>query len=326
MTDRNRKSQALWITGSGNCELRVTDLPECAAGEVVVSTLYSAVSRGTESLVFSGGVPADVASLMRAPHQEGEFPWPVKYGYCNVGRVTSGPAELLGRAVFTLYPHQDLFAVPGEVVTLIPDSVPLERAALAANMETALNAVWDAKVKAGDRVTIVGGGVVGCLVAFLASGYPGTEVELVDVEPSRAAVAAELGCAFRRPAEASGGRDVVFHASACSSGLETALSVAGQEAELVELSWYGDQPVSAPLGLHFHPRRLRIRCSQVGQLPAEQKARWSYKRRLRKALELCEAPELDCLISSRTPFMQLASAYSGLLGGGGLCHLVVYDQ
>ena len=230
----------------------------------MVRTLFTGVSRGTETLVFRGGVPESQHAVMRAPFQEGDFPAPVKYGYLAVGVVEHGPAELLGRTVFCLYPHQTRFVVPAGAVTPIPDDVPPERAVLAGTVETAVNALWDAAPLVGDRVAVVGGGMVGCSVAAILAGIPGARVELVDTDPSRAAVAEALGVGFAAPPDATGDCDLVVHASATDAGLARSLELLAAEGEVVELSWYGDRRVSVPLGEAFHSKRLTVRGSQVG--------------------------------------------------------------
>jgi threonine dehydrogenase-like Zn-dependent dehydrogenase len=263
---------------------------------------------------------------MRAPFQAGDFPGPLKYGYASVGRVESGPAELAGRTVFCLFPHQTSYVVPATAAHLVPDDVPAARAVLAANMETALNGVWDARVLPGDHVTVVGGGTVGCLVAWLAGRIPGCDVQLVDIAPDREAVARQLGVRFALPLAATPGRDVVIHASGAPSGLDTALSLAGFEATVVELSWYGDRPVTAALGKAFHAQRLTLKSSQVGQVPAERRARWTYPRRMAAALALLADPALDALISSECAFDDLPGLMPSLTSATSrtLCHRVRY--
>jgi threonine dehydrogenase-like Zn-dependent dehydrogenase len=263
---------------------------------------------------------------MRAPFQAGDFPGPVKYGYASVGRVMAGPGPLRDRMVFSLYPHQTRYVVPAAAVFLVPADVPAGRAVLAANTETALNGVWDAGVSPGDRVTVVGGGTVGCLVAWLAARIPGTEVELVDVAGARAATAERLGVAFAPPDRASHDRDVVVHASGSSEGLDSALAVAGFEARVVELSWYGDRPVHAALGKAFHAQRLTLVSSQVGHVPADRRARWTTRRRLAKALTLLADPALDALISGESAFDALPDTMTAIAtdAGGTLCHRVRY--
>ena len=294
-------------------------------GDVVVQALYSGVSRGTELTVFRGRVPPSEHERMRAPHQVGDFPWPVKYGYSSVGRVVEGPSNLAGRDVFCLFPHQNVYVVPAESVVPLPAGVSARRAVLAANLETALNGVWDAEVRPGDRVSVVGAGVVGTLVAYLAARSPGPAVELIDVDAAKAAVAAALGVAFAEPSFGSGDADVVVHASATAGGLETALSLAGREATVLELSWYGNARPALPLGEGFHAKRLRLQSSQVGNLPAVQRARWTHRRRLELALSLLEDPRLDALCTSHGSLDELPQTMQRLAGGAaGLCHVIEY--
>ena len=323
-------ARAWWVTGAGKGEILETPLmvPEEAenSGEfVTVESFYSGISRGTESLVFHGRVPKTEYARMRAPFQEGDFPWPVKYGYANVGRVVDGPAELCGKMVFCLYPHQDRYRVPVAAVTPLPAGLPPERAILAANMETAVNGLWDGLPGIGDRIAVVGLGVVGLLVAWLASRIPGTRVTAIDTNPDRQAVAEALGLVFST-GSAPDDHDLVVHASGYPSGLETALSLAGQEATLVEMSWYGDQPVSAPLGAAFHPRRLTLKSSQVGQISPVRVPRWDYRKRLALALELLQDETLDVLISGECRFDDLPKSMARILidGRNTLCHRIVY--
>jgi threonine dehydrogenase-like Zn-dependent dehydrogenase len=252
-------ARAFWTVAPGRGEIRAAPLRTPRADEVLVQALCSGISRGTESLVFAGRVPASQYSAMRCPFQEGEFPAPVKYGYASVGRVVSGPPSLQGRRVFCLHPHQDRYVVPADAVTPLPDAVPDARGVLAANMETAVNALWDAAPRLGDRVAVIGAGVVGCIAAALAARIPGVRVELIDVDPRRASVASKLGCAFASPAQATGDADLVIHASGSAAGLATALGLAGFEATVLEMSWYGDRAVPAPFGEAFHSRRLTLR-------------------------------------------------------------------
>jgi threonine dehydrogenase-like Zn-dependent dehydrogenase len=299
------KGRAFWTVGREQGEIRDEALREPGEGEVLVQATYGAVSRGTELLVFQGRVPESEHQRMRAPFQVGEFPYPVKYGYSNVGRVLAGPKELVGRSVFCLYPHQTHYVVPRSAVMPLPDGVPEGRAVLAANLETALNGFWDAGVSACDRVAVVGAGVVGSLVAYLATRCPGVVVELVDVDPSKAAVARALGADFKLPGEASGNADVVIHASGSPDGLRAALSLAGNEATVAELSWFGASVVELPLGEAFHSKRLRLQASQVGSLPANRRARWTNGRRLGAALGLLTDARLDALLARDTRFEEL---------------------
>ncbi len=322
-------AHAFWVVAPGRGEIRQETPAPPSASDVVVRTLYSGISRGTESLVFHGRVPPSEYQRMRAPFQQGDFPGPVKYGYANVGRVEQGPAGLVGRLVFSLYPHQTRFVVPADAVHLVPDDVPVRRAVLAANMETALNGVWDARIVPGQRVAVVGAGTVGCLVARLAARIPLCDVELVDTNPARAGVARALGAKFATPesADVVGNADVVVHTSGTGAGLATALSLAGMEATVVDLSWYGDQTVTLPLGGAFHSRRLTIASSQVGQVSPAQRARWTTGRRLAAALKLLADPALDVLLTGETAFRHLPDAMPRLAAspGNAICHSVTYD-
>lgn len=320
------EARAFWIVEPGRGEIRGEKLAPPAPEDVLVRALYSGVSRGTETLVFKGAVPRSEFQRMRAPFQAGEFPAPVKYGYSNVGLVEAGPEAIRGRAVFCLYPHQTRYVVPATTVYALPDDVPPARAVLAANLETAVNGLWDAAPRVGDRVAVLGAGTVGCLVAWLATRMPGTEVELLDIDSRKQAVAAALGVAFRHPSSATRDVDVVIHASGSAEGLETALELAGFEATVVELSWFGDRRPRIALGEAFHSRRLTLKSSQVGAIAAEQRSRWSRVRRMQLVFKLLAAPELDALISGESRFEELPETLASLAAGtdGGLCERIAY--
>ncbi len=319
-------AQAFWVAEPGRGEIRTEELRRPGSGEVVVRALYSGISRGTEALVFSGRVPHSEWARMRAPFQVGEFPGPVKYGYSVAGIVEQGPAELMGRQVFVLHPHQTRFVVPATAVQVLPDEVPPARAVLAANLETALNGIWDARPHVGDRIAVIGAGTVGMLTAWLASRLPECVVQLVDLNPRREMVARALGVPFATPDAAAGDADVVIHASGSPSGLELALTVAALEATIVEMSWFGDQPVSLPLGGAFHSKRLTIVSSQVGRLAPAQRARWDHDRRMQLALGMLRDPALDAVITGESPFESLPEVMAGLAHtpGEALCHRIRY--
>ena len=319
-------ANAFWTLAPGVGELRRAPLPAPGEGEVRVRTLFSGVSRGTEALVFRGRVPRSEWSRMRCPFQAGDFPGPVKYGYVSVGVVEEGPAALQGQEVFCLYPHQDRYVVPAAAVTPLPTGLPAGRAVLAANMETALNGCWDAAPRLGDRIAVIGAGVVGALTAWLCAAIPGTRVRLVDVSPARAELARALGVDFHLADEAPADNDLVIHASGNPEGLRQALFLAGDEARVVEMSWYGDREVTLPLGEAFHSRRLKLISSQVGRLPGERAPRWDYARRLTLALELLRDARLDALISGESDFAELPAVMPRLAAGAGevLCHRLRY--
>jgi NADPH:quinone reductase-like Zn-dependent oxidoreductase len=330
-------TNAFWVTAAGEgailpatydlCPVEGADSPA-----VAVRALYSGISRGTESLVFNNRVPPSEYDSMRAPFQEGDFPFPVKYGYASVGRVVSGPGALAGQSVFCLFPHQDHYQVPASAVVPLPPGLPESRAVLAANMETAINGLWDASPRVGERIAVVGLGVVGLLVAWLASRIPGTRVAAVDINPHRKAVAHSLGLDFQAHCEQDD-HDLVIHASGHPQGLEAALALAGHEGRIIEMSWYGEQPVPVSLGRTFHSRRLTIRSSQVGNLHPDQRPRWRHRDRMVLALELLRDDVLDHLISGETDFESLPEVMPVLAGNKAdglvsdtLCHRIVYPE
>ncbi len=315
---------ALWYVAPRECALNDLPLPRRGPEDCLVRTLWSGVSRGTERLVFEGRVPVAEHERMRAPFQEGAFPFPVKYGYCAVGIVEEGPPALLGETVFCLYPHQDRFVVPASRVSHVPKTVPARRAVLAANIETALNAHWDAGSGPADRIVVVGGGVLGLLSAFIGARLPGAQVTLVDIDPARAALAAALGFGFAQPQDCPGDADLVFHASASAAGLATAIGAAGFEARIVELSWYGEGAVAVPLGGAFHSKRLQLVSSQVGQVSPSRRSRFDYARRTQAALALLADERLDALISEEIAFAEAPARLPALFEGKGITAVLRY--
>src|SRR3954468_14817352 len=320
-------AHAFWLRAPGSGEIRRATLPEPGQGDVVVRTLCSGVSRGTETLVFRGGVPPSQYAAMRAPFQDGDLPGPVKYGYLNVGAVEEGPSKLRGRTVFCLYPHQTAYVVPAAAVVVVPEGVPPARAVLAGTVETAVNALWDVAPRLGDRVTVVGAGMVGCCVARVLRRFPAVQVTLVDVDAGRADVAAALGVDFALPSDAADGRDLVVHASATSAGLQRSLDLLAPEGTVIDLSWYGDSEVQLSLGGAFHSRRLGIRASQVGTLSPARSARRTTADRLALALDLLRDPAFDALITGQSPFGELPDVMARLAAGSlpAICHTITYD-
>lgn len=319
-------ARALWYVAPFEAALRDEAIPAPARDQVLVHTRWSAISRGTERLVWSGRVPRSEFERMRAPMQSGEFPFPVKYGYACVGTVVDGPETLRGRAVFSLHPHQSAFVADADAVLAVPDAVPMRRAVLAAHAETALNACWDAGVLPGMRIAVIGAGTVGALVAWLAARVPGTEVTLVDLRPDRAALAAALGAHFALPPGVPAGCDRVFHASASDAGLATALAAAGDEAMVVELSWYGAQRTSVALGDTFHAARLGLFSSQVGRVAPAMRARWTRRRRLAAALALLDDDRLDALLAPDLPLAAVPAALTAVFTSeaGPPCPVIVH--
>ena len=326
MHDDPVTARAFWVRSPGSAGIQSEALAPLAPGEVQVRTLYSGISRGTESLVYSGSVPQSQYEAMRAPFQSGDFPGPVKYGYISVGVIEEGPADRIGERVFCLYPHQDRYRVPGSAALPLPADLPPGRAVLAANMETAINALWDAAPTVGDRILVIGAGVLGLLAAWLCRQIPGAEVTLIDVNPARGDIARTWGLPFALQADPGAEADLVIHASGNPAGLEQALNAAGREATIVELSWYGNRRVPLPLGEAFHSRRLLLKSSQVGRVPPHRSVRWDFRRRLALALDLLRDERLDRLITGESPFDQLPEVLAQLSTDPGdtLCHRIRY--
>jgi NADPH:quinone reductase-like Zn-dependent oxidoreductase len=312
------EARAFWTIAPGSGEIRGETLPTAGSDQILVRTLASGVSRGTEALVFAGRVPPSQHQAMRAPLMGGQFPFPVKYGYSAVGRTNDG------RRVFVLHPHQDVFLAPAAMCIALPDAVPTRRAVLAANMETALNVVWDAVPLAGERMLVIGAGVVGMLTASLLARIPAARVTVVDIDPTREALARRLGCAFASPDRAPHEQELMVHASASEAGLRLALDCAAFEARIVEASWFGDAAPSVPLGEAFHARRLRLIASQVGAVAPAMRGRRSHGERLATALELLADPVYDTLLDGPTRFDDMPEAMPRILAPGGLCHIITY--
>lgn len=314
------KARAYWMTGPGQGELREEALAPPRDDECLVCSLASGVSRGTEALVFAGRVPPSQYQAMRAPLMGGAFPFPVKYGYCAVGLTDAG------QRVFVLHPHQDRFIASAAMCIPVPGSVPTPRAVLAANMETALNLLWDAAPLPGERMLVVGAGVLGLLTAALLARIPAAEVTVVDINPARAPVAAALGCAFAAPEDAPMEQELVVHCSASASGLRLCLAHAAFEGRIVEASWYGDAAPGVPLGEAFHARRLRLIASQVGAVAPSMRGRRTHAQRLALALALLADARFDALLEGPTPFLALPMAMPDILQPGGLCHVITYGD
>lgn len=318
---------AFWLREPGAGEIRAETLRTPGPDDVCVRTLYSGVSRASEALVFRGGVPPSQHTIMRAPFQDGDFPAPVKYGYLNVGIVEQGPSALLGKRVFCLYPHQTRYVVPADAVLVVPDDVPSARAVLAGTVETAVNGLWDAAPLVGDRIAVVGAGMVGLCVARLLAQIVGVEVTVLDVDGSRADAAASLGARFAFAADAPSGCDLVMHTSGTSAGLQLSLDMLGPEGTVVDLSWYGDAEVRLSLGAAFHSSRLSIRSSQVGAVAPARRRRRTTRQRLEFALSLLKDPAFDAVITGESPFEQLPDVMARLADGRlrALCHIVSYE-
>lgn len=321
------QARAFWITAPGEGSIQTQAIAPRASDELTVRALYSGISRGTERLIWQGRVPTSQYQRMRAPFQNGEFPAPIQYGYASVGVVEAGPDDWLGQTLFALYPHQDRYNLPIDSAFPLPAGLPAARAILTANAETALNACWDACPRPGEQIRVVGAGVVGSLVASLCHSLPGTDVELIDINPARQAIAEALNLRFASPDQARGDADQVIHTSATEAGLDLALKLAGDDAQVTEISWFGDLAPHVALGEAFHSRRLTLRSSQVGQMNPRMRARWDYRRRLQKALDIVAAhPEWAALIDAESAFEDLPETMAHIAASDGLCHRIRYEE
>ncbi|WP_458107450.1 zinc-binding alcohol dehydrogenase [Arthrobacter sp. R3-55] len=319
------EAHAYWVTETGDGELRQEALPARQEGEALVRTLYSGVSRGTERVVHEGRVPERVADLMQAPHQEGDFPGPVKYGYLSVGTVEQGPEQWVGKTVFSLHPHQDFYVIPTSQLTAIPEDVPAKRAVLTGIVEVAINALWEAGPRLGDRVAVVGGGLVGGVLATLLQKYPLSRLQLVDADPEKRKLAETINIEFAEPEVAKSDNDIVFHCSASDDGLKLSLQLAGDDSDVIELSWFADKEVTLPLGEDFHARRLNIRSSQVGAVALPRRHRRTNAQRLEQAARELKDPLFDTFLTSECQFRNLPTTLVKLFERpGGFCHVVAY--
>jgi threonine dehydrogenase-like Zn-dependent dehydrogenase len=323
------KARAFWTIAPGMGEIRHHDLPAPRPGEALVMTRASAISRGTERLVFLGRVPDSQWPAMRAPLQYGDFPFPVSYGYAAVGVAMQGPDALRGRRVFCLHPHHDAFVAPSAMCIPVPDAVPDHRAVLAANMETAVNVMWDARPLAGERALVIGAGVVGLLIAALLSRIPGIELDICDIDPARREAAEALGLRFCAPDAAPADRDLIIHASASAPGLQLAFTRAAFEGRIVEASWFGQRQVALSLGEAFHAKRLSLVSTQVGAVAPAMRGRRSHAERLALALELLADARFDALLGPAIPFAELPARMAEVLtppegAPQPLCPLVTY--
>lgn len=325
-------ARALWYIHPGQAEIRTERLatPSDVLSDqtCLVRAAYSAISRGTESLIFHGRVPASEFERMKSPFMDGQFPFPVKYGYCHVGQVIQGPDSLRGQYVFSLSPHQTLVRHQSSALVPVPSTVSPMRAVLAANMETALNAVWTGKPSACDHIAVVGAGLVGLLVAYLCRDLPGARITVIDPQPTRARICERLGLRYAASPEGIGNCDLVFHTSASAAGLASALALAGNEATVIELSWYGDQNVAVPLGHAFHSQQIKLISCQVGHIEASHAPRWDYRRRLTAAMAMLRDPDLDALLEAPIAFDDLPATVSDIFkpGSDRLCQVIQYPD
>ncbi|MGB3763440.1 MAG: zinc-binding alcohol dehydrogenase [Ornithinimicrobium sp.] len=324
------QASSFWSSGAGSGEVRTHVVARPGPGEVLVRALHSGISRGSESLVYTGQVPPSVSTAMRAPFQEGDLPGPVKYGYLSVGEVielgSTGSHLRLGQRVFALFPHQDRYVIPVEAATIVPDDVPSRRAVLAGVVETAINVVWDATPRWGERIAVLGCGLVGASVCALLRDFPLARLVVVDPQPRSVALAARLGIESLTPEQVTAEFDTVVHCSGTQDGLALGLSLLAFEGQLVETSWFGQHSPVVPLGAEFHSRRLTIRASQVSTVAPSMRERRTRRDRMAAALAELRDPFYDSLLTGSTTLADLPETMAGIASGHmpGWCQVVDY--
>ena len=299
------KAHGLWFLGANQFSIREETLRSPSTPYCVVKSICSGISQGTEQLVYSEAVPESIQHQMRCPYMGGDFPFPIKYGYSLVGEVVEGPENIVGRNVHMLHPHQDYGCVHPRDIYLLDDGILPEKAILASNMETAVNAVWDSQVTLGDRVLVVGFGNVGSLVARILSLSMGVEMFVTDTSALKRSMAQKMGFNVCEISQLKEEFDISFNVSASADGLQTAIDAVGYEGKIIELSWYGNRAVSLQLGGDFHIQRKTIISSQVSHIPSHRLARWDTIRRKKLVFSLLKQPEFEEHVTHNLRFSEL---------------------
>jgi len=306
------RTNTLWHLSKSQSAILSINQTKRKETDVEIKSLYSLISTGTERLVAAGQVPISLHQKMRVPYMKGHFTFPLKYGYSLVGEVQSEGAWQ-GQLVHLMHPHQDRLWVEEAALTLIPKGLSPKVATLASNMETALNAVWDSQVTVGDRVVIIGFGMIGALVTRLLSLLPAVQVYVVEVNEYRQELVQEMG--FNLLPKGMQDFDCSFHTSASSSGLQQAIDLVGEEGTIIELSWYGARETTVQLGGNFHYQRKRIISSQVGQISSTKIARWTYKRRKKLVFDLLKNPVFEAHLTQELSLSEAPAFFEQLRTG-----------
>jgi threonine dehydrogenase-like Zn-dependent dehydrogenase len=297
------RSHALWHRSASESEIITGDIRKEEGKELLVESFFSLVSIGTERTVALGMVPPEIREQMKVPYMEGSFSFPCKYGYSLVGKIIRGPAGLKNRFVHLMHPHQDMAWVHPSSVFPLPDGIPPRRAVLAGNMETAVNALWDSEISVGDSVLIAGFGIVGALIALLASCIPGVAIVVLETNEKRRSLAAKLGFdLFENFRTGNTPFDAALNTTGDENALQICIDNTGFESQVTEVSFYGTKAVSVRMGGNFHISRKRIAVSQVSNLPLKKLARWDHLRRKQLVYNLLKDNRFDCLVENAVPF------------------------
>ncbi len=306
-------AHALWHVDPAHSVLRQQTLGKLTPGECLVKTRFSMVSLGTERLVCKGGMSPEAYGPMTVPYMQGAFSFPLTYGYSLTGEVIDGPQEWLGERVHAMHPHQDLCVIHSHDLTVVPGNVPLDRAVLASNLETAVNGVWDGQPIMGQRVLVIGYGLIGALIAHLVKPIPGIELHIHDIRGSRKELAIANGHHVWDAAESQpGDYDLIFHTSASSAGLQFAIDHTREEGRVIEMSWYGNQTVNLDLGASFHYGRNRIISSQVSRIASPALPHFDHHRRKSLIFQLLADDAYHKFLGEGIVFDQSPSFFSDL--------------
>ena len=293
------KTKSYWIDKKNKGYFKFGEISSINSNEIVVKTLFSGISYGTEKLVYSGKVPKSQRNLMKCPYQEGDFGNDIKYGYINVGKVVDGDKSYLGNNIFSLYPHQDFYKIPSNEALIIPNKIPLSRCLLIPNLETAINAVWDTLPSAGDRILVIGAGIVGLLTAYLINKIPGVNLFIVDKDPSKRKITKKLGINFLDAIPKKFDARFIYECTGDHRILNSLKNNITVNSTICVLSWYGDKKSDIALGENFFSKRAKLIMSQVSKIsPARYDLNNQDRRKI--ALDILDASnDLDHLIEKK---------------------------
>ena len=320
----NYTAQSFWVNkkrGSIKKELLNQSLGN---DELLVKAYYSGISYGTEKIVHDSQVPANQYEFMRAPHQVGEFNKEVKYGYLSVGKVVVGPKSMMNKMVYTMFPHQSMYILKSSLATLIPSHIPYKRALLTANMETAINAMWDSQPSIGDNTYVIGAGIVGILMAYVLSSTFGIKVTVIDNNASKKKLCKFFNIDFENNINCIKDPDIIFECSGNASVLSDLINNSTLETKICILSWYGKQQSKIKMGENCFSRRLEIIFSQVGNITPIQSKKWDNLSRRALALKLLDNKKLDSLIDKQEIKLKELPNFFKKGNTNGLCKVVKY--
>ena len=318
------KSYSLWIDKKKRSIIKHNRIVyKKNSKTVLVKTIYSGISKGTEKLISSKMVSKNQFELMQAPFQKGNFNLPIKYGYINVGKIINGPKNLINKNIFSLYPHQTIYEIPIKNINLLPKD-NLKKYVLVANMETAINIFWDCSANKNDKILIFGLGTVGLLTAFFFKLKNYKKIYVYDSNINKKKYCNLLRLNFINLKQAKD-FNIIINTTSNYKVLEKSMSILVNEGKIVEASWYGSKKGYLSLGDYFHSRRLKLISSQVSKIPNHMKNKYDYKKRLKLAINSLKHKKLEKLITSESNFFNLERDYFKILNNKNtIMHLVKY--